>query len=135
MSMKQYLGLKMQSVKDRWRNRGEEEPERIDGKLPLNLRVGSRVQFVEAPFLIAGDATHVTFPGEETLLTAFSEVDLAGLKTFRLYLDSRDEPDQSAMLMVVMNEQGNDVDELYLFQEQYELPLYHVSMDDVGPER
>lgn len=130
MSMKQYLSLKVQAAKDRWSGDGNDKV-RVDNELPLNLRIGSRVQFAEAPFLLAGDATHVPYPGAETLLTAFSEVELAGMKTYRLYLDSRDEPDESAMLMLLMDESGENVDERYVFHEQYELPLYHVAVTDV----
>lgn len=130
MSMKQYLRLKVQAAKDRWSGDGKDKT-RIDGELPLNLRMGSRVQFAEAPFLLAGEATHVPYPGAETLLTAFSEVELAGMKTFRLYLDSRDDPEESAMLMLVMDEKGEHVDERYVFHEQFELPLYHVALADV----
>ena len=132
MSMKQYLRLKVQAAKDRWSGDGKDDRTRVDNELPLNLRVGSRVQFEEAPFLLAGDATFVPFPGAEALLTAFSEVQLAGMKTFRLYLDSRENPDESAMLMLLMDDNGTDVSERYLFHEQYELPLFHVSMADVA---
>ena len=130
MSMKQYLRLKVQAAKDRWSG-DDKDKVRIDGDLPLNLRIGSRVQFAEAPFLLAGDATHVPYPGAETLLAAFSEVELAGIKTFRLYLDSRDDSDQSVMLMLLMDDDGEHVDERYVFHEQYELPLYHVAVTDV----
>ncbi len=130
MSMKQYLRLKVQAAKDRWSGDGKDRT-RVDGDLPLNLRIGSRVQFAEAPFLLAGDATHVPYPGAETLLAAFSEVELAGMKTFRLYLDSRDDTDESVMLMLLMNDGGEYVDERYVFHEQYEIPLYHVSLADV----
>ncbi len=130
MSMKQYLRLKVQAAKDRWSGDGKEKV-RVDGELPLNLRIGSRVQFAEAPFLLAGDATHVPYPGTETLLAAFSEVELAGMKTFRLYLDSRDDTDESVMLMLLMDDGGDYVDERYVFHEQYEIPLYHVSLADV----
>ena len=130
MSMKQYLRLKVQAAKDRWSGDGKDKV-RVDGELPLNLRIGSRVQFAEAPFLLAGDATHVPYPGEETLLAAFSEVELAGMKTFRFYLDSREESDQSVMLMLLMDDRGEQVDERYVFHEQYELPIYHVAVTDV----
>ncbi|MYD44679.1 MAG: DUF2491 family protein [Gammaproteobacteria bacterium] len=132
MSMKQYLRLKVKGAKERWANRGQEEKRRVDDQLPLNLRLGSRIQFAEAPFLIAGDGTFVQYPGNETLLSAFSEVELAGLKTYRLYLDSRADPDESAMLMLIMDEAGNQVEERYLFHEQYELPLYHTTLADIG---
>lgn len=131
MSMKQYLRMKVQAAKDRWSRDGRDDKVRIDGTLPLNLRMGSRVQFSDAPFLLAGDATHVRFPGVETLLAAFSEVELTGMKTFRLYLDARDDPDESAMLMLIMDDSGEQVEERYIFHEQYELPLYHVAMSDV----
>ena len=130
MSMKQYLRLKVQAAKERWSG-DDKDRVRIDGDMPLNLRIGSRVQFAEAPFLLAGDATHVPYPGAETLLVAFSEVELAGIKTFRLYLDSRDDTDQSVMLMLLMDDDGEHVDERYVFHEQYELPLYHVAVTDV----
>lgn len=129
MSMKQYLRLKVQAAKDRFSK--DEEKTRIDGNLPLNLRMGSRVQFSETPFLLASEESHVKHPGDETLLTAFSEVDLAGMKTFRLYLDDREDPEQSAMLMLIMGDQANTVEERFLFNEQYEIPIYHVSLSDV----
>ena len=130
MSMKQYLSLKVQAAKERWSGDGKDKV-RIDNELPLNLRIGSRVQFAEAPFLLAGDETHVPYPGEETLLTAFSEVELAGMKTYRLYLDSRNEPDQSVMLMLLVDDDAVHVEERYVFHEQYELPLFHVAVTEV----
>ena len=131
MSMKHYLGLKVQAVKGRLSRDGKSQKDRIDDELPLNLRIGSRVRFAEAPFLLAGESTRVAYPGEETLLTAFSEVELAGLKTFRLYLDARDEEERSAMLMLLMDNAGEQVDERYVFEEKYELPLYHLRTSDV----
>ena len=130
MSMKQYLRLKVQATKDRFA-RNDEEKTRIDADLPLNLRMGSRVQFSETPFLLAGEQTHVQHPGDETLLTAFSQVALAGMDTYRLYLDDREDPDRSAMLMLIMDDQSKDVAERFIFNEQYEIPIYHVSLDDV----
>ena len=131
MSMRHYLRMKAKSVRSRFSRNGKDEPERVDGDLPLDLRHGSRVQFSEAPFLLAADGTAVKFPGNECLITAFSEVDLGGLRTVRLYLQSRDDDDQSAMLMLIMKDKVNEVDEIYLFQEQYELPLYHTSLTEV----
>ena len=131
MSMKQYLRIKVQDAKNRWSSDGKDKRTRIDDSLPLNMRVGSRVQFAEAPFLIAGDDTHVPYPGEETLLAAFSEVELAGMKTFRLYLDSRADDELSVMLMLLMDDSGEQVDERYVFHEQYELPIFHVAIADV----
>lgn len=130
MSMKQYLRLKMQAAKDRFSKDDEEKP-RIDGNLPLNLRMGSRLQFSDTPFLLAGENSHVRHPGDETLLTAFSQVKLAGMSTYRLYLDDRDDPERSAMLMLIMDDKSDEVAERFIFNEQYEIPLYHVSLDDV----
>ncbi len=130
MSMKQYLRLKVKAAKDRWSRDNANEKKRIDDRLPLNLRVGSRIQFAEAPFLLAGDASHTRHPGEETLLSAFSDVTFAGMKTYRLYLDSRLDPDESSMLMLLMDDKGNQVTERYVFHEQYELPLYHVAVPE-----
>lgn len=132
MSMRHYLRQKVSSVKFRFRRDGKDEPERVDGNLPLQLRHGSRVQFSEAPFLLAAEGSFVEFPGDETLVTAFSEFDLGGLKTFCLYLECREDEEQSAMLMLLMKEHVDEVDEIYLFQEQYELPLYHTHLNEVG---
>lgn len=132
MSMRHYLRMQAASVRSRFSKGRESEQVRVDSNLPLNLRFGSRLQFSEAPFLLAGEASYVSFPGNEALIGAFSEVDLGGLKTFRLYLESRADEEQSAMLMVLMSDSGDHVDEMYLFQEQYELPIYHVSLAEVA---
>ncbi len=131
MSMKKYLGMKLESAKERIARGREKSRERVDGSLPLGLRVGSRVQLSEAPFLLAGEASHVQYPGDEALISAFSETQLAGLKTHRLYLDDRADSDEESMLLLISDDSGENVDELYLFREQYEIPLYHVEVADV----
>lgn len=130
MSMKQYLSLKLESAKERLARAREGERERIDDSLPLGLRIGSRVQLSEAPFLLAGENSHVDYPGEEALVSAFSETTLAGLKTHRLYLDDRTDTDQESMLLLVSDDTGSNVEEMYLFREQYEIPLYHIRVED-----
>lgn len=128
--MRMYLSMKFDEVKERFSG-DKDERERIDTNLPFNLRVGSRVQISEAPFLLAGEETHVKYPGPEVLINAFSNVDLAGLKTVRLYVESRDDPDESAMLMLLVDGKNISVNEFYVFHEQYEIPLYHVAVSDV----
>lgn len=130
MSMKQYLSLKLESAKERFARAREGERERIDDSLPLGLRIGSRVQLSEAPFLLAGESSHVDYPGEEALVSAFSETTLAGLNTHRLYLDDRTDTDQESMLLIVSDDAGSNVEEMYLFREQYEIPLYHIRVED-----
>ena len=134
MSMKKYLSLKLESAKERLARVREGDRERVDESLPLGLRIGSRVQLSEAPFLLAGENSHVDYPGEEALVGAFSESTLAGLKTHRLYLDDRADTEEESMLLLVSNDAGDRVDEMYLFREQYEIPLYHIRVEDADTD-
>ena len=132
MSMKHYLGLRYDELKQRFKRDGSEPKTRVDSDLPLSLRHGSRIQFSEAPFLLTGDSCQVKYPGSEVLVHAFSSLTLAGLKSNRFYIESREDPDESAMLMVLLDDDGTTVNEMYLFHEQYEIPLYHVKVEDVS---
>ena len=130
MSMKVYLGMKVDEIRTRIKNRGEKK-ERIDLNLPLDLRFGSRVQISEAPFLLTGDETPLLYPGPESLIGAFSESTMAGMKTFRLYLKDREDSSQESMLMILMADDEKAVDEVYLFREFTEVPLYYVALDEI----
>ena len=131
MSMKHYLSMRYSDLKGRFK-RDDEPKERIDLDLPLNLRHGSRVKLSDAPFLLAGENSHVKSPGSEVLISAFSEVTVEGLLTHRFYVDSREDPDESAMLMVLLDDDKQTADEIYLFHEQYEIPLYSVKVDEIS---
>ena len=130
MSMKIYLGMKVDEWRDRLRNRSDKR-ERIDSNLPLDLRVGSRIQISEAPFLITGDDTLLKFPGNESLVGGFSHGSMAGLSTYRIYMKDRSDDSQESMLMILMTDDDQAIDELYLFREYTEIPLYYVSLDEV----
>ena len=130
MSMKVYLGMKVDEIRSRIKNRSDKKT-RIDLKLPMDLRFGSRVQLSEAPFILAGNETPLEYPGEESLIGGFSESTMAGLRTFRLYLKDRDNESQESMLMVLMADEGDAVEEVYLFREYTELPLYYAGMNEV----
>lgn len=130
MSMKVYLGMKVDELRTRFRNRSDKK-ERIDTALPLDLRMGSRIRLSEAPFLLMGDQTPLQFPGDESLVGAFSESEMAGMRTFRLYLKDREDESQESMLLVLMGEDRQSVDEIYLFREYIELPLYYVGLNEV----
>lgn len=125
MSMKAYLEMKVDALG--WSSRNSES----DQNLPLGLRIGSRVQIDETPFLLAGENVSLEYPGAESLVGAYSKTNLYGLTTYRFYLEDRDS-DAESMLMLVLNEQGA-VAEQYLFREHAEIPLYYVSLDDVPP--
>ena len=133
MSMKVYVSMKVDDLKTKFQNRGK-NVKRIDGELPLNLRFGSRIQISEAPFLLTGEQGLLKYPGEESLIGGFSEVDMAGLKTYRLYLKDRDDDSQESMILVIMNDKGDAADELYLFREYEEIPLYYANVDEVSKE-
>lgn len=130
MSMKVYLGMKVDELKDRFRNRAENK-DRIDLDLPMDLRMGSRIQISEAPFILTGEETPLQYPGDESLIGGFSDSSMAGLKTYRLYLKDRDDESQESMLMVLMADDSTTVDELYLFREYTEVPLYYVDLSEV----
>jgi hypothetical protein len=134
MSMKVYLGMKMDAIKSRFTGTAEEKKTRIDTALPLGLRVGSRVKISEVPFMLAGEGIYVAYPGEESLVGAYSESDMAGLKSFRFYLKDRNDEAQESILLALMDESGSDVAEIYLFREQAEIPLYYNSLDEVPPD-
>ena len=130
MSMKVYLGMKVDEIKDRFRNRSEQKS-RIDLDLPLDLRMGSRIQISEAPFILTGEESPLQYPGDESLIGGFSDSSMAGLKTFRLYLKDRDDDSQESMLMVLMGDDETTVEELFLFREYTEVPLYYVDLKEV----
>ena len=130
MSMKVYLGMKVDELKDRFKNRSADKS-RVDLDLPLDLRMGSRIQISEAPFLLTGEESMLQYPGEESLVGGFSDSKMAGLRTFRLYLKDRDRESQESMLMLLTDDAGKNVDELYLFREYTEVPLYYVKMNEI----
>ncbi|GAB6042495.1 DUF2491 family protein [Endothiovibrio diazotrophicus] len=134
MSMKVYLGMKVDALKARFSHRDDGPKPRIDGDLPAGLRLGSRIIVNEAPFLLAGETCAVEYPGEESLVGAYSKVEFGGMETYRLYLKGRDHAERDSMLMVVMEENGHDVAEYYLFREQDEIPLYFVGRDELPPD-
>ena len=132
--MRVYLSMKVDDVKNRFRNRGDKR-ERIDDALPMNLRIGSRVQISEAPFLLTSETGQLKFPGEESLIGAFSKVSMAGLSTARFYLKDRENPDEESMLMITEEPKDSASNaEMYLFRELEEIPLYHVKLNDAPNE-
>lgn len=133
MSMKVYMGMKIGALKNRFSKSGDDnEPKpRIDTDLPMKLHIGSRIRLSEAPFLLAGDEAGVKYPGEESLVGAYSRTTLSGLSTVRFYLKDREDTEQESMLLAVMGDDGQTVEERYLFREAAEIPLYYVSLDDV----
>lgn len=130
MSMKVYLSMKVDAIKSRFSSDAGPK-ERIDKSLPLGLRIGSRVRISEVPFMLAGDEIYLSYPGEESLVGAYSESDMAGLKTFRFYLKDRADLEQESVLLVLMDDNSKDVAEIYLFREQAEIPLFYNSLDEV----
>ncbi len=128
--MKTYLGMKANALKARLKG-GRQERVRIDAGLPFNLRAGSRIQFSEAPFLLAGDEFGVAHPGAESLVAGYSQADWAGLATFRIHAKDRATGGQ-CLLLFVMGDAG--AEELYLFTEQTQVPLRHVGLDEVAED-
>ena len=125
--MKTYIGMKANALKARLKG-GRKEKVRIDLGLPFNLRLGSRIQFSEAPFLLAGDGFGVSHPGDESLVAGCSQASWAGLATFRIHARDR-ATGGTSLLLFVMGDDG-DAEELYLFTEQTAVPLHHVSLDE-----
>ena len=127
MSMKVYLSMKFDDIKTRFRNRKDKRA-RVDKDLPLNVRWGSRVEISEAPFLLREGYGFVPYPGPESLIGAFSRVDMAGLPTVRFYMKDRENPDSESMLLVASSpDGGNTQDEIYLFREKEEIPMYYTA--------
>ena len=125
--MKTYIALKAEQLKRRFK-KGEQRRVRVDTGLPFNLRVGSRIRFSEAPFLLAGDEFGVAHPGEESLVAGYSENEWAGLKTFHIHARDRAGGGQTLLLFVMAD---TAVDELYLFTEQTRIPLHYAGLDEV----
>ena len=127
--MKTYIGMQANALKKRLKG-GRKRKVRIDAGLPFDLRMGSRIQFSEAPFLLAGEEFGVDHPGDESLVAGYSEAEWAGLKTFRLYAQDRATGSQ-CLLLVVMGGEAVEDEEVYLFREQTEIPLHHAGLDEV----
>ncbi len=125
--MKTYIGLKTKALRERFKG-DRRRRVRVAAGLPFNLRVGSRILFSEAPFLLAGEAFGVGYPGDESLVAGYSEIAWAGLKTFRIYVRDRATGGES-LLLFVMGE--NAPEELYLFVNQTEIPLHHAGLAEV----
>ncbi len=126
MSMKAYMDMKFDSLKQSMNGQKQDKLPGID--LPLGLRIGSRVSIEEAPFLLAGEEGP-EYPGQESLIEGGSCIDIYGLTVFRLYLKDRGSATES-MLMLVMDGEG-DIAEYYLFRELAEVPLYFSCLDEV----
>lgn len=134
MSMKVYLSMKIDDLKTRFRDRKDKRV-RIDQDLPLNVRWGSRVEISEAPFLLREGSGFVPYPGSESLIGAFSRVDMAGLPTARYYMKDRDNPDSESMLLVARSPNSESTsDEIFLFREKEEIPMYYTRMDEAPNE-
>ena len=125
--MKTYIGIKANALKERLKG-GRKDKVRIDAGLPFNLRVGSRIGFSPAPFLLAGEEFGVAHPGDESLVAGYSETEWAGLETFRIH--TQDRATGSQCLLVFVMEDGA-AEEVYLFTEQTEVPLHHVGLEEV----
>jgi len=132
--MKSYIGIKANALRKRlsagWKRKDSDA--RMDFGLPFGLRIGSRIQFSEAPFLLAELLADGEFgvghPGDESLVAGYSEIEWAGLNTFRIYTRDRISGN-TCLLLIAMGD--DSAEEVYLFKKQTDIPLHYVNLDEV----
>lgn len=110
------LKLETEKVKAAFRARKE----RQDLNLPLDIRIGSTVEFDQSDFILGGDQMEFVPPQGRCLCRGYSKLFFGGYNYFRFYLQDDAEPKRDFVLQVGMDE-GKPVEfiiyQLYLNPE------------------
>ena len=128
--MRKYLGLRVDAIKQRVGRslKSDSVPKRRP--LPFQLRLGSRIRFSEAPFLLAQGHFGAVHPGAEALLVGYSETPVAGMDAWRLSIEDRHDG-RAFMLLVILGEEEAEAAEVFLFSVQEDMPLHYSVLKDV----
>ena len=127
--MRKYLGMKAAAIKQRVGLSAKKDDVSARRPVPFQLRLGSRICFSEAPFLLAQGYFGTTHPGVEALLVGYSETPVAGMDAWRLYVEDRHNG-RAFMLLAILGEEEAETPEIFLFAVQEDVPLYYAALKD-----
>jgi hypothetical protein len=100
-------------AKNKWSKKNEEvDRPRIDGNLPLELKIGSRLSIMCPSAIIAGDKLNMKVPLGELSVVSYGTFTIYGFKGYRFYLST--DSQELFTLQVVLNQKG-EIDDLKLY--------------------
>jgi hypothetical protein len=105
-------------VKKKLDKREADKKERVDIKLPLDIRIGSKITLDETPFLLA-DGLQIESPGAINFVEAFGEFTIEGVEVYRFYLKSED--DQESCLQITWDPKVKEIADCRLLRLLAEL--------------
>src|SRR3989344_8489128 len=94
------LRLKATQVKDAFKGK----PERQDSDLPLDIRIGSTVEFDQTDFILGGEDLEFIPPQGRCLCRGYSRLVIDGYKYYRFYLEDDSAPPRDFVLQVGLDE-------------------------------